>query len=67
MAFTQTHLDELKNAYAQGATRVVHDGKAVEYGSEADMLRRIRLVESELEKTNGNSSTMSTFAGFNRG
>ncbi|MBF0436481.1 MAG: hypothetical protein HQL77_14040 [Magnetococcales bacterium] len=68
MAFTQTELDELKQAYASGALRVVHEGKTVEYGSEADLLRRIRMVEGELKPTTGNQNAPNvSFASFSRG
>ncbi|MBF0108753.1 MAG: hypothetical protein HQL76_06220 [Magnetococcales bacterium] len=67
MAFTQTELDELKQAYASGALRVVHEGKTVEYGSEADLLRRIRMVEGELKTTTGQNAPNVSFASFSRG
>ncbi|HAT48869.1 MAG: hypothetical protein HQL07_03925 [Nitrospirae bacterium] len=67
MAFTQTELDELKQAYASGALRVVHEGKTVEYGSEADLLRRIRMVENDLRTTTGQSVPNVSFASFSRG
>lgn len=67
MSFTQTELDELKQAYASGALRVVHDGKTVEYGSEADLLRRIRMVENELRSSTGQPAPIVSFASFSRG
>ncbi len=67
MTFTQTELDELKQAYASGALRVTHEGKTVEYGSEADLLRRIRLVEGELRASTGQPAPSVSFAGFARG
>ncbi|MBF0215153.1 MAG: hypothetical protein HQM00_16595 [Magnetococcales bacterium] len=67
MTFTQTELDELKQAYASGALRVTHEGKTVEYGSEADLLRRIRLVEGELRVSSGHPAPNVSFASFSRG
>ena len=67
MAFTQTELDELRQAYASGALRVVHEGKTVEYGSEADLLRRIRMVENELKASTGQNAPNVSFASFSRG
>ncbi|MBF0341827.1 MAG: hypothetical protein HQL95_12830 [Magnetococcales bacterium] len=68
MPFTQAELDGLKEAYASGALRVVHEGKTVEYGSEADLLRRIRMVEQELKVSSGGQNTPSvSYAGFSRG
>ena len=45
MTWTQSELDALKAAYASGTLRVSHDGRTVEYGSEADLIRRIRVIE----------------------
>lgn len=67
MSFTQTELDELKQAYASGALRVVHEGKTVEYGSEADLLRRIRMVESDLKSASGQNTPSVSFSSFSRG
>ncbi|MBF0182632.1 MAG: hypothetical protein HQM03_21710 [Magnetococcales bacterium] len=67
MTFTQTELDALKQAYASGALRVTHEGKTVEYGSEADLLRRIRVVEGELNNSSGQNCSLVSFASFSRG
>jgi len=67
MTFTQTELDVLKAAYAAGALRVTHNGKTVEYGSEADLLRRIRTIEGELNTSSGKSRSTRTHLQFNRG
>ena len=48
MTWTQSELDALKSAYASGTLRVSYDGKSVEYGSEADLIRRIRTIEREI-------------------
>ena len=67
MSFTQTELDELKQAYASGALRVVHEGKTVEYGSEADLLRRIRMIENDLKSVSGQNTPSVSFSSFSRG
>ena len=67
MNFTQEELNALKEAYVSGALRVAHDGKSVEYGSEADLLRRIRLVEGELRASSGQPTPTVSFASFARG
>lgn len=67
MSFTQIELNELKQAYASGALRVVHEGKTVEYGSEADLLRRIRMVENDLKSASGQNTPNVSFSSFSRG
>ncbi|MEO5351164.1 MAG: hypothetical protein H7836_16200 [Magnetococcus sp. YQC-3] len=67
MSFTQAELDVLKEAYAAGALRVTHDGKTVEYGSESDLLRRIRMIENELAVVSGKARPTRTRLGFSRG
>lgn len=68
MTFTQTELDVLKQAYASGVLRVTHEGKTVEYGSETDLLRRIRMIEGELRAATSQDTTGSvSFASFSRG
>ncbi len=67
MSFTQAELDALKEAYVSGALRVTHEGKTVEYGSEADLLRRIRMVENELRSSTGQNAPTVSFASFSRG
>ncbi len=66
MSFTQAELDGLKEAYAAGALRVSHDGKTVEYGSESDLLRRIRMIEGELASTPGKARPTRTRLSFSR-
>jgi hypothetical protein len=41
MAFTQAGLDALIEAYESGALSVGHGDKRVQYGSEADLWKRI--------------------------
>ena len=66
MAWTETELDALRRAYAAGTTRVSYDGKSVEYGSAADLLGRIRLIEGEMAGAAGRSRPVAGFAGFRR-
>ena len=53
MTWSQAELDALRKAYASGTLRVSYDGRSVEYGSEADLLRRIRTIESEMAAAEG--------------
>ena len=48
MPWTQSELDALKKAYAAGTLRVSFEGRSVEYGSAADLLSRIRIIEAEM-------------------
>ena len=66
MGFTQPELDALKEAYAAGALRIVHEGKTVEYGNEADLLRRIRTIESDLAASAGKPRSTRTRLSFSR-
>lgn len=67
MAWTQTELDALKAAYARGALRVTYDGKTVEYGSEADLRRRIQTIETQIAATAGQARPVAGYASFSRG
>ena len=49
MAYTQTQLDALKSAYAEGIHRVTFNGRTIEYRS----LREMQSVIRELEKKLG--------------
>lgn len=66
MAWTESELDALRRAYAAGTTRVAYDGKSVEYGSAADLLGRIRLIEGEMARAAGRPRPVAGFAGFRR-
>ncbi len=66
MSFSQAELDVLKEAYAAGALRVTHEGKTVEYGSESDLLRRIRTIENELAVASGTPRSTRTRLSFSR-
>ncbi|MDG4603736.1 MAG: hypothetical protein P9C48_14510 [Defluviicoccus sp.] len=67
MAWTQGELDALKRAYASGTLRVTYEGKAVEYGSEADLIRRIRTIESEIATGAGTPKPRRSLASFRKG
>ena len=53
MSWTETELAELRRAYASGRARVSYDGKSVEYGSSADLLARIRIIEATIATAAG--------------
>lgn len=67
MAWTQAELDALKRAYASGTLRVAYEGKTVEYGSEADLIRRIRTIESEIAAAAGTPKPRRSLASFRKG
>jgi hypothetical protein len=67
MAWTQAELEALKRAYASGTLRVSYDGKTVEYGSEADLIRRIRTIEGEMAAFSGNPKPRRSLARFGKG
>ena len=48
MAYSQAELDALKTAFASGTLEVTFEGKHVKYGDAADLLTRIRAIESEI-------------------
>ena len=66
MAYSQTELDTLKAAYAQGILRITYEGKTVEYGSADDLLRRIRVIEGEIAADAGAKRPVAGFASFRR-
>ncbi len=66
MAYSQTELDALKAAYAQGILRITYEGKTVEYGSADDLLRRIRVIEGEIAAGTGAARPVAGFASFRR-
>jgi hypothetical protein len=67
MTWSQAELDALKKAYASGTLRVSYDGRSVEYGSEADLIRRIRTIESEMAAADGRPKPRRSFATFRKG
>jgi hypothetical protein len=67
MTWTQSELDALKSAYASGTLRVSYDGKSVEYGSEADLIRRIRTIEREIAVATNTQRPSRSLAAFRKG
>jgi hypothetical protein len=67
MTWSQAELDALRKAYASGTLRVSYDGRSVEYGSEADLLRRIRTIESEMAAVDGRPKPRRSLATFRKG
>ena len=67
MTWTQSELDALKSAYASGTLRVSYDGKTVEYGSEVDLIRRIRTIEREIAAATNTQRPSRSFASFRKG
>ena len=67
MTWTQSELDALKSAYASGTLRVSYDGKSVEYGSEADLIRRIRTIEREIAVASNTQRPSRSLASFRKG
>ena len=67
MTWTQSELDALKAAYASGTLRVSYDGRMVEYGSEADLIRRIRVIERGIAAVSGKPRPSHSLASFRKG
>ena len=67
MAWTQVELDALRKAYASGTLRVSYEGRSVEYGSEADLIRRIRTIEREMAAEAGTPRPTHSLATFRKG
>ena len=67
MAWTPAELDALRKAYASGTLRVSFEGRSVEYGSAADLLSRIRTIESEMQIQSGRKPPRRSLASFARG
>jgi len=67
MSWTQDELDALKAAYAAGTLKVSYDGKTVEYGSEADLLKRIRTIDQALATESGTARPPRSLATFRKG
>ena len=67
MTWSQAELDALRNAYASGTLRVSYDGRSVEYGSEADLLRRIRTIEIEMATAEGRPKPRRSLVPFRKG
>lgn len=67
MAFTQAELDALKAAYASGTLSVEYEGRRVQYGSAADLLSRIRVIEQDLARQSNVSRPRAGFVSFSKG
>ena len=67
MTWSQAELDALRKAYASGTLRVSYDGRSVEYGSEADLIRRIRTIETEMAVAEGRPRPRRSLATFRKG
>ena len=67
MTWSQAELDALRKAYASGTLRVSCDGSSVEYASEADLLRRIRTIESAMASAEGRPKRKRSLATFRKG
>lgn len=67
MAWSQAELDALRKAYASGTLRVSYDGRSVEYGSEADLLRRIRTIEAEMAAADSRPKPRRSLVAFRKG
>lgn len=66
MSFTQSQLDALKTAYAQGIRRVTYDGKTIEYASLPEMNEAIIRISRALAAASGKKRPIAGFASFNR-
>jgi len=51
MAYTQTQLDDLRAAIAEGVTKVAANGRTVEYRSLDEMRKLERIMSEELEQS----------------
>ena len=67
MAWTEAELGALKKAYAAGTLRVSFEGRSVEYGSAADLLSRIRIIEAEMKAQSGSAAPKRSLASFRKG
>jgi hypothetical protein len=67
MSWKETELAELRRAYASGTLRVSYDGKTIEYGTAADLLARIRTIETEMASAAGRPRPRRSFAAFSKG
>lgn len=64
MAWTQTDLDNIERAMAQGTRKVVIEGKEVEYRSLDEMIQVRNLIKTSLGTT---STSKRRYATFSRG
>lgn len=64
MAFTNDQITALKNAIAEGVLKVKYADKEVEYRSLNDMIRTLKMMESEV---NPQTNSGRKYASFNNG
>lgn len=57
MSYTQTELDALRQAYANGVLSVEYEGKTVRYGDAADLKLRLDTLERSLSRQAGTPTT----------
>ena len=67
MSWTQEELAALKSAYASGTLRVSYEGKTLIYGSESDLMRRIRVIERDLSAHNKSKTSYRRYGSFSKG
>jgi hypothetical protein len=67
MSWTQEELAALKSAYASGTLRVSYEGKTLIYGSESDLMRRIRIIERDLSAHNKSKTPYRRYGSFSKG
>jgi len=67
MTWSQTELDALRSAFAAGTLRVTYDGRSVEYGDAADLLKRIRVIEREMATISDGARPSRSLASFTKG
>ena len=56
-----------RKVYGSGTLRVSYEGRSVEYGSAADLLQRIRTIESEMAVADGRPKPRRSLATFRKG
>jgi len=67
MSWTQEELAALKSAYASGTLRVSYEGKTLIYGSESDLMRRIRVIERDLSAQDKAKTPYRRYGSFSKG
>ena len=67
MTWSQAELEALRKAYGSGTLRVSYDGRSAEYGTEADLMRRIRTIESEIAAAEARPRPKRSLAAFRKG
>ena len=67
MVWSQSELDALRAAFAAGTLRVTYDGRTVEYGDGGDLLKRIRIIEREMEAEAEGAKPSRSLASFSKG